>query len=121
MQTRIAMRAHAAAVKRLIEKHPNEFHAYYREETDKRGVAAKPTTGIVPKRARTQPLVDAIMESGVLDGVDIPEVVLVPDIPNTPTVEKQKLTRVEQLNAHAAGVLHRDAALPHPPVPEPPW
>jgi hypothetical protein len=124
VQIRIASAARNAAIKRLIEKHPQEYRDLYVEEADKRGVVPKPTTGLVPKRRKIKPLVDEIRKSGILDGIDVPEKPpLVPPIPDAPIVAMQRMTRAEQLDAKAAGVPFepRETTQVNIPVPPPPW
>jgi hypothetical protein len=124
VQIRIASAARNAAVKRLIERHPEEYRALYVEEADRRGVVPKPTTGLVPKRRKIKPLVDEIRASGILDGIDVPEKPpLVPPIPDAPIVTMQRMTRAEQLDAKAAGVPFEPRVIDHTniPIPPPPW
>lgn len=121
VQMRIADSARRAAVRRLIEAHASEFRRYYEEETEKRGVTPMPTTGLVPKRKKVEKLVEEIRASGILDGIDVPEQPLVPDVPDAPWIAAQRTTRADQLDAAAAGVPHREATPAYIPVPPPPW
>ena len=123
VQMRISKAARDAATRRLIEKHPQEFRAYYVEEADRRGVIPKPTTGLVPKRRKIAKLVEEIRASGILDGITVPEKPLVPEVPDAPIIAAQRMSRADQLDAKAAGVPFESREIDHTniPIPPPPW
>lgn len=122
-QLRRAAAARAAAVKRLVEAHGEEFRRLYIEEARKYDIEVAPHTGIEVKSKRVTRIIQKIKESGVLDGIDVPEP---PDrypVPETPIVTAQKLTRSEQLDMRASRAVPRlPTTRPDPHgVPEFPW
>lgn len=124
VQTRANNHARNAAMRRLIQAHREEYRKLYIEECDKRGVTPAPTTGLLTKRERVEPIIAEVLASGILDGVEVPESVPLSeqfDPPPTPVVVRQSMTRAEQLDAAAAGVAHRPARPDYVPVPPPPF
>lgn len=125
VQTRANNHARNAAMRRLIDAHRAEYRRLYVEECEKRGVIPAPTTGLVTKREKVEPLIEEIKASGIL-GADIPEFVPPPlleqfDPPPAPIIARQSMTRAEQLDAAAAGVPHVKAQPDYVPVPPAPF
>lgn len=124
VQTKANNAARYSAIKRLIEAHSAEYRQLYIEECEKRGVLPMPTTGLVTKRQRVEPLIAEIEASGILDGVEVPEpapLIEQYEPPSTPVVAQQRMTRAEQLDAAAAGVPYRNPRPEYVPVPPPPF
>lgn len=121
-QMRRAAAARAAAIRRLIEAHGEEFRGYYLEEAEKFDIEVAPHTGLEFRRNQTARVAKIIRDSGILDGVDVPRMPERYPVPEAPIVTAQKLTRAEQLDQRAARIPQMPAPnLPTFPIPKPPW
>ncbi len=98
-QVRAAVAARAAAVKRLIAEHKEEYRAYLIEESEARGVRVREKTGLeVGTKAQKRDisdLLDEIRRTGMLDGKPM-KPYQVPK-PKDEVIAAQRRTRAEEL------------------------